>query len=126
MEVCQNDDSAFLLTRFNQRDTSAFAMIYTRFFTELHVYANRLYANTFESAEDAVQEAFCYLWERHDVVFDSLMKIKAFLFVAIKNRYKNHMSHLGVGRNTGMYWSEKPLSLRTSWRVNWQLPCWNT
>jgi len=96
MEVCQNDDSAFLLTRFNQRDPSAFAMIYTRFFTELHVYANRLYANTFESAEDAVQEAFCYLWERHDVVFDSLMKIKAFLFVAIKNRYKNHMSHLGV------------------------------
>lgn len=46
MEVCQNDDSAFLLTRFNQRDTSAFAMIYTRFFTELHVYANRLYAKT--------------------------------------------------------------------------------
>ena len=87
MEVCQNDDSAFLLTRFNQRDTSAFAMIYTRFFTELHVYANRLYANTFESAEDAVQEAFCYLWERHDVVFDSLMKIKAFLFVAIRRAY---------------------------------------
>ncbi len=88
--------SAFLLMRFNQRDTSAFAMIYTKFFTELHVYANRLYANTSESAEDAVQEAFCYLWERHDVIFDSLTKIKAFLFVAIKNRYKNHVSHLGV------------------------------
>ncbi|MFR5659751.1 MAG: sigma factor, partial [Butyricimonas faecihominis] len=96
MEVCQNDDSAFLLMRFNQRDTSAFAMIYTKFFTELHVYANRLYTNTSESAEDAVQEAFCYLWERHDVIFDSLTKIKAFLFVAIKNRYKNHVSHLGV------------------------------
>ena len=119
MEVCQNDDSAFLLMRFNQRDTSAFAMIYTKFFTELHVYANRLYTNTSESAEDAVQEAFCYLWERHDVIFDSLTKIKAFLFVAIKNRYKNHMSHLGVEQ-------KRPLSLRTFWKASWQLPCWNT
>ena len=97
MEVCRNDDDlGFLLMRFNQRDTSAFATIYMDFFTELHVYANRLYCNTSESAADAVQEAFCYLWERHDVIFDSLTKIKAFLFVAIKNRYKNHVNHLGV------------------------------
>ena len=95
MEVCRNDDDlGFLLMRFNQRDTSAFATIYMDFFTELHVYANRLYCNTSESAADAVQEAFCYLWERHDVIFDSLTKIKAFLFVAIKNRYKNHVNHL--------------------------------
>lgn len=97
MEVCRNDDDlGFLLMRFNQRDTSAFATIYMDFFTELHVYANRLYCNTSESAADAVQEACCYLWERHDVIFDSLTKIKAFLFVAIKNRYKNHVNHLGV------------------------------
>ena len=97
MEDGPNDDDLdLLLTRFNRRDPSVFAQVYTNFFTELHVYAIRLYYNTSESAEDAVQEAFCYLWERHNVVFDSLPKIKAFLFVAIKNRYKNHMSHLGV------------------------------
>lgn len=97
MEVRWNDDDlVLLLARFNQRDTSAFAKIYTKFFTELHVYAIRFYCNTSDSAEDAVQEAFCYLWERQDVVFDSLAKIKAFLFVAIKNRFKNRLSHLGV------------------------------
>ena len=59
MEVCRNDDDlGFLLMRFNQRDTSAFATIYMDFFTELHVYANRLYCNTSESAADAVQEHF--------------------------------------------------------------------
>jgi putative ATPase subunit of terminase (gpP-like) len=97
MEVRRNDnDLSFLLMRFNQRDSSAFAKIYTKLFMELHVYAIRFYCNTSDSAEDAVQEAFCYLWERQDVVFDSLAKIKAFLFVAIKNRFKNRLSHLGV------------------------------
>lgn len=97
MEVRQNDDDLILLlSRFNRRDPSAFAKIYATFFTELHVYAIRFYSNTSDSAEDAVQEAFCYLWERHNLVFNNLSNIKAFLYVAIKNRFKNRLSHLGV------------------------------
>lgn len=97
MEVRRNDnDLSFLLMRFNQRDSSAFAKIYTKLFMELHVYAVRFYCNTSDSAEDAVQEAFCYLWERQNVKFDSLEKIKAFLYVTIKNRYKNRLNHWEV------------------------------
>lgn len=96
MESCQNDDVVFLLSRFNRRDSSAFASVYSKFFTELHVYAHRLYCNTSVSPEDAVQDVFCNLWERRNITFDSLLKIKAFLFVAIKNGYKNYVSHLDV------------------------------
>lgn len=97
MEIYQNEEEpAILLKRFNQREASAFGAIYMRFFTELHVYAMRFYSRTSESAEDAVQEAFYTLWERRELVFDSVTKIKAFLFVAIKNRYKNQLIHWGV------------------------------
>lgn len=90
------DGSDFLLLRFNQRDTSAFTSVYRKFFTEFHLYANCLYSHTSVSAEDAVQDAFCYLWERHDVVFESFSKMKAFLFVVIKNQYKKYLTHVGV------------------------------
>ena len=32
-----------LLSRFNARDTEAFVSVYKLFFTELHLYASRLY-----------------------------------------------------------------------------------
>lgn len=99
MESCRNDgELAFLLVRFNRRDTSAFASVYMKFFTELHSYAGRLYCNTSVDPEDVVQDVFCNLWERTDITFDSFLKIKAFLFVAIKNGFKNYISHLDVER----------------------------
>ena len=92
----EQDYRIVFLKRFNKRDVNAFAEIYTAFFTELHVYALRFYLNRPEMAEDAVQDAFCYLWEREDITFDCLDKIKAFLYVAIKNRFKNHLSRIDV------------------------------
>ena len=47
-----------LLSRFNARDTEAFVSVYKLFFTELHLYASRLYNCTTVSPEDAVQDVF--------------------------------------------------------------------
>ena len=52
-----------LLSRFNARDTEAFVSVYKLFFTELHLYASRLYNCTTVSPEDAVQDVFCSLLE---------------------------------------------------------------
>lgn len=99
MKFRPNDNEpAVLLARFNRRDMSAFASVYMEYFTELHVYARRLYAGTSVEPEDVVQDVFCNLWERADITFDSLLKIKAFLFVALKNGYRNHVNHLEVER----------------------------
>lgn len=88
--------SAPLLERFNKREASAFAMVYTKFFVELHAYALRLYGNIATAPEDVVQDAFSYLWERREVTFDEVLKIKAFLYVVIKNKYYHHLNHAGV------------------------------
>lgn len=99
MDPCRNDDElTVLLTRFNRRDTSAFTSVYMKYFTELHTYARRLYATTSMEPDDVVQDVFCNLWERTDITFDSFLKIKAFLFVAIKNSYRNYVNHLEVER----------------------------
>ena len=99
MEFRRNDDElVVLLARFNRRDMSAFASVYIEYFMELHVYARRLYAGTSVEPEDVVQDVFCNLWERADITFDSFLKIKAFLFVALKNGFKNYISHLDVER----------------------------
>lgn len=86
-----DEDISLLLTRFNRRESSAFAIIYKKMFYELIAYASRLYENTSVSAEDAVQDAFCIVWERRNLTFESSSKIKAFMFVVIKNNYRNYL-----------------------------------
>ena len=85
-----------LLSRFNARDTEAFVSVYKLFFTELHLYASRLYNCTTVSPEDAVQDVFCSLLENKGTHFESLLKLKAFLYTSIKNRYKSYLEHLKV------------------------------
>ena len=97
----EQDYRIVFLKRFNKRDVNAFAEIYTAFFTELHVYALRFYLNRPEMAEDAVQEAFCYLWEREDITFDCLDKIKAFLYVAINLYQKLIICRTKISGNIG-------------------------
>lgn len=89
-------DLLSLLVRFNARDKDAFVSIYKLLFMELHLYASRLYANTTVSPEDAVQDIFCYLLEKREANFDTLTKLKAFLYTAIKNRYRTYLDHLKV------------------------------
>lgn len=67
-----------LLSRFNARDTEAFVSVYKLFFTELHLYASRLYNCTTVSPEDAVQDVFCSLLENKGTHFESLLQIESF------------------------------------------------
>lgn len=92
----EKDTDILLLKRFNRRDPRAFTLAYTRFFTELHVYASRLYRNAQTLPEDAVQDVFCYLWESRDKSFESFAKLKAFLYVVLRNRYIHHLEHQKV------------------------------
>ena len=51
-----NDSS--LLQRFNQRETEAIVSVYKLFFTELHLFASKLYQQNDTSPEDVVQDAY--------------------------------------------------------------------
>lgn len=89
------DKDALLLKRFNNRDKQAFGRVYVLYYNELHMYATYIFRDTSESAEDIIQDIFFRIWENKHVVFDTLVKIKAFIYVSIKNAYKNHLKHLG-------------------------------
>lgn len=87
-------EDEILLKKFNNRDESAFVKIYIMFYREFMLYATTLYHNTRVSPEDAVHDIFTYIWQTERISFESITKIKAFVLVAIKNRYKNHLDHL--------------------------------
>lgn len=82
-----------LLEKFNKRDCYAFTTVYNRFYNDFHLYAASLYCNTTVDPADAVQDVFLYVLQHHELQFDSLLNLKAYIVIAIKNRFKNHVEH---------------------------------
>lgn len=62
-------------------------------YDELTYFASKLYSGTTITASDAVQDAFLFLWQRRDLRFTSVQYIKSYLYVIIKNRFLNNISH---------------------------------
>ncbi len=86
-----------ILSNFNNRISSAFEEIFMRYYKELHAYASYIFRDSNDiCAEDVIQDIFLRLWENKDVTFDSLPKVKAFVYISIKNAYKNHLKHLNI------------------------------
>lgn len=91
-----NEHENLILHCFNTRNAEAFVSVYQHFFTDLYLYASHLYAKTSESPEDAVQDVFCYLWKNTTISFDNCLKLKAFLYTAIRNKFLNYLDHRKV------------------------------
>lgn len=89
-----NNSESLLLKRFNEREHSAFGEIYSLFYDDLHRYTLYLYRDTDIDSNDVIQDIFLRLWERRDIVFDNIIKIKGFVIISIKNSFKNHIRHL--------------------------------
>lgn len=86
-------NDSFLLQRFNQRETGAIVSVYKLFFTELHLFASKLYQQSDTAPEDVVQDVFCSLLTNTEARFESMVKLKAFLYTAVQNKYKNYLKH---------------------------------
>lgn len=56
-------------------------------------FASNLYRNTTCTPDDVVQDIFLSLWENKKQKFDDFINIKAYLFVSIKNRFKDYCKH---------------------------------
>ena len=83
-----------LLDAFNRRESLAFSKIYRLLYRPLYLYAARLLEPLNLPPEDAIQDVFLDIWQRHTLRFPTLDALKAFCFVALKNHYKNHLKHL--------------------------------
>lgn len=86
-----NDDK--LLKEFNNRDDIAFGEVYHRFYNDLFHLAAGLYKNSHTDPSDVIQDVFVKLWESSTPKFDNLSSVKGYLYITIKNRFKNHLDH---------------------------------
>ncbi|WP_256159265.1 RNA polymerase sigma factor [Butyricimonas paravirosa] len=86
-------DTDNLLNKFNERDIVAFGKMYSLFYDDLFYYALKLYVNTRIEPQDAVHDAFLKLWQMPKTVFKTLVELKAYLFVIIRNDFKQFIRH---------------------------------
>lgn len=89
-------DENFYIEGLHKGDESVFKQLFELFHTRLCYFATTLLPLAAQ-AEDVVQEAFVQLWEKKKD-FHHLNAIKAFLYIAVKNKCLNIVKHDRVTR----------------------------
>lgn len=82
-----NESESLLLKRFNSRDNKAYTEVYTQVYRELYYYTNSLFRNMPIEPDDIIQDIFLEIWESRNQKFDSVNKIRNYIYVAIKHRF---------------------------------------
>lgn len=81
---------------FNARDTYAFEQIYLMYYDEMFYFSFKLYRDTEIAAGDVVQDLFLKIWERKDLRFISLEHLKGYMYVSLRNGFREYLSHKNV------------------------------
>ena len=98
MNLFPENDEKELLAKLQNGDAIAFNSIFHQFHSSLVFFADRLFnGQDLMAAEEAVQDAFIKLYDRK-TSFESLQKIKAFLYIATKNACYDHIAKVKVQR----------------------------
>lgn len=80
-----------LVKEFTQGDQRAFEAVFRRFYHQLRVFATAIVKDKME-AEDIVADSMMKLWNIHKN-FDSLVDIRAFLYITVRNASFNFLKH---------------------------------
>jgi RNA polymerase sigma-70 factor (family 1) len=81
-----------ILERFRKGDEKALAHVFKQHYKGLCYFATQLVKDE-QEAEDIVAACFLKLWQRH-TDFDSLLKVRNFLYIATRNACYDHLKHL--------------------------------
>lgn len=82
-----------LLLNFNSRENSAFCTVYELIYDELFYFTRNIYRDTEIVASDVIHDVFVKLWESRNVKFDTITSIKGYIYVVIRNKFKDYISH---------------------------------
>lgn len=80
-----------LLLMFNKRDMKSFCDIYKKYFNRFYYFANRIFNSTMVDPEDIVQDVFTAIWENKSLRFQSLDHIASYIYLSIRNKYKDYV-----------------------------------
>lgn len=78
---------------FNRRTTDAFSYIYMMYYDALYMFTAKLYVGTEIEAEDVVQDIFLSVWTNKNTVFESLLHIKRYLYLSVRNHFLKYSEH---------------------------------
>lgn len=81
-----------IIGSFNKREVNAFNHIYLLFYNEFNVFASKLYYGTNILSEDIVHDIFIKIWIS-STKFESSDKLKIYIYISIKNGFKDYCSH---------------------------------
>lgn len=87
------DREILLLKKFNNRDEYAFGEVYSMFYHDIVLYASMLYRTEIVHPADVVQDIFVKLWQSPNIQFDALYKVKSYVYTAVKNDFRDFISH---------------------------------
>lgn len=82
-----------LIKKFNLRDNYAFTEVYSMYYDTIHMFANKLFYNTEVDVTDLIQDIFIALWEHKSTKFETLAHIKSYLYLSVKNHFRNYIKH---------------------------------
>ncbi|MEG2340682.1 MAG: sigma-70 family RNA polymerase sigma factor [Odoribacter sp.] len=81
-----------LLEEFNKRTEAAFAYVYEKYYNELFHFTSKLFCENQTAPHDVLQDLFLKIWEG-DKQFESFDFLKYYLYLSIRNRWKNDLEH---------------------------------
>ncbi|MFY0254537.1 RNA polymerase sigma factor [Chitinophaga sp. 30R24] len=81
---------AFSIEAFRQGEESAFQLVFRYFFSAILFFNKSILQNDPAAAEEITEDVFIKLWQICSR-FDSVSKIKAFLYIASRNACRNHI-----------------------------------
>lgn len=84
---------SLLLSHFNDRDNSAFCEVYEIIYGELFYFTSSVYRDTEIVASDVLHDIFIKLWESKSVKFNTLLSIKGYMYISVKNKFRDYISH---------------------------------
>ncbi len=106
VNIAEGADDATLAKRIKEGDHHAFKQFFDRYHASLVSYLRRKGLDA-EAAEDIVQNAYIFIWERRSEI-DTAKSLRAFLFRIGYTRALNHF------RDTAKFDGESDLSLQTA------------
>lgn len=85
-----------LVACFNAREEEVFGQVYSLYYDEFYYFSSKLYRDTEIAPGDVVQDLFMKIWERKDLQFTSLEHLKGYMYVSIRNGFREYLSHKNV------------------------------
>ncbi len=80
-----------LINDFNKRKSGAYDFVYNLYFNHLYAFSRRLFYDTEVDVTDLIHDIFVSLLENRETNFNTLIHLKGYLFLSIRNSHKRYI-----------------------------------